>query len=154
LKLYFVQHGEALAKHVDPDRPLSEAGRSDVEQLAVFLAAQIDVSRIMHSGKTRAQQTAGIIAESLKGESCIEVFNGINPDDPVEAFAQQLDDWNEDLLVVGHLPFMDRLVAYLLTGSAAESIVSYAPGSIVCLASTAEESWRLHWMMRPELLRK
>lgn len=154
MKLYFVQHGEALAKHVDPDRSLSEAGRSDVEQLAVFLAAHIDVSRIMHSGKTRAQQTAEIISESLKYETVIEVFNGINPNDAVEAFAQQLDDWNEDLLVVGHLPFMDRLVAYLLTGSAAESIASYAPGSIVCLASTADEGWLLHWMMRPELLSK
>ena len=154
MKIYLVQHGEALAKDVDPDRSLSLAGRSDVEQLAVFLTAHIDVSRIIHSGKMRAQQTAEIITESLKSETFIEVFNGINPNDPVEAFAQQLDDWNEDMLVVGHLPFMHRLVAYLLTGSAAESIVSYVPGSIVCLVSNGDEGWRLQWMMRPELVRK
>ena len=38
MRLWIVQHGDALAKGVDPNRPLSEKGRSDVERLASHLA--------------------------------------------------------------------------------------------------------------------
>ena len=33
MRLYLVQHGEAVAKEVDPDRPLSEHGREDIVRL-------------------------------------------------------------------------------------------------------------------------
>jgi len=154
VKLFLMQHGDALAKDVDPERRLSQAGRSDVERVAAFLATRINVAHIMHSGKSRALETAEIVAELLERQTSIKVFSGINPSDPVEAFAQQVDDWNENLLVVGHLPFLAKLVAYLLTGSAHESIVSYTPGSIVCLESAGDEGWQLQWMVRPELVRE
>jgi len=37
VRLYLVQHGEAVPEEVDPTRPLSEAGKLDVERLAWFL---------------------------------------------------------------------------------------------------------------------
>ncbi len=40
MRLYLVQHGEAVTKAVDPDRPLSEQGRADVERLAIWMGAQ------------------------------------------------------------------------------------------------------------------
>lgn len=152
MKLYLVQHGDALAKDIDPDRPLSERGQSDVERVAKSLAEHIEVSRVIHSGKARARQTAEVLARFIDSKLPVEVFNSINPNDPVEAFAQLVDDWSEDLLVVGHLPFMSKLVSLLLTGSAEEAIVSYTPGSIVCLESTDGGGWQLLWVVRPELL--
>lgn len=152
MKIYLVQHGDALGKGVDPDRPLSETGRSAVERMArSSITKHIEVSRVIHSGKTRARQTAGILAQYITCEPSVEVSNGINPNDPVEAFAQLVDDWKQDLLVVGHLPFMSKLVSFLLTGSAEDGIVSYTPGSIVSLQSTEEDGWKLEWMVRPEL---
>ena len=67
--LYLVQHGEAVPDDVDPARPLSQAGKKDVERLAEFLARRkLAVSRILHSGKLRAQQTAELIAyTNLRG---------------------------------------------------------------------------------------
>ena len=150
MKLYLAQHGDALAKEINPERPLSETGQSAVERLAMSLAERIEVSRVIHSGKTRARQTAEILARYISSESAVEEFNGINPNDPVEAFAQLIDDWDDDLLVVGHLPFMSKLVSLLLTGSAEEVIVAYSPGSIASLESV-EEGWQLLWMVSPEL---
>ena len=152
MKLYLVQHGNALAKDIDPDRPLSETGRSDVELLARSLAEHIEVSSVMHSGKLRARQTAEILAQFIDTRPSVEVFNSINPNDPIEAFAQLVDDWSEDLLVVGHLPFMSKLVSLLLTGSEEQAIVSYTAGSIVCIESTGDGGWQLLWMVRPGLL--
>ena len=151
MKLYLVQHGDALAKEIDPDRPLSEMGQLAVERVASLLAERIEVSRVIHSGKTRARQTAEVFARLISNEPAVEEFNGINPNDPVEAFAQLVDDWNDDLLVVGHLPFMSKLVSLLLTGSIEETIVAYTPGSIVSLELVEEEGWQLLWMVSPEL---
>ena len=33
MKLYLVQHGDALTKESDPDRPLSDRGRADVTEM-------------------------------------------------------------------------------------------------------------------------
>lgn len=50
MRVYLVQHGDAVPKEVDPDRPLSDTGRQDIERLAKFLnAAKVRVSRIIHS---------------------------------------------------------------------------------------------------------
>ena len=64
MKLYLVQHGEAHAKNVDPERPLTERGHGDVARLAAFLSrAGVRVERVIHSGKLRAEQTAGVLAK-------------------------------------------------------------------------------------------
>lgn len=54
-RVYIVQHGDALSKEQDPDRPLSATGVADIEALAgVWREAHIGGARVMHSGKTRA----------------------------------------------------------------------------------------------------
>ena len=152
-KLYLVQHGEALAKEVDPDRPLSERGVRDVEKMALFLLRSgISVGRILHSGKRRAEQTAQLLAVAITPGVQPESVEGINPNDDVVSFGEKLGDLNEDTLIAGHLPFMARLVARLVTGSSDLEIVTYQPGSVVCLEQQETGGWKLEWMVRPELL--
>ena len=63
MRLYLVQHGDALPEQVDPERPLSAEGRRDVEAVARLLAsAGTRAVRVAHSGKLRAQQTAEVLA--------------------------------------------------------------------------------------------
>jgi phosphohistidine phosphatase len=152
MKLYLVQHGVALSKDINPDRPLDNVGHAEVGQVAAFLAGHMTVSRVVHSGKRRAQQTAEIFTSIIAGEFPIEEISGIDPNDPVEAFANQLMSWNEDILVVGHLPFMAKLVGLLVSGSADVTCVSYTPGTIVCLESTDDGHFQVQWMVRPELV--
>ena len=152
MKLYLVQHGEALPGAEDPERPLSERGRQDVQALTEILgAAGVRVARVWHSGKLRAAQTAAIIADRVCPRCRTEAIAGIKPDDSTAEFTQDVDVWEEDTLVVGHLPFMSRLVSRLVCGDPEQELVSYYPGSVVCLERSGAHSWRVLWMLRPDV---
>ena len=154
MKLYLVQHGEALAEELDPARPLSAAGEADVRNVAAFLAGrELAVARIAHSGKLRARQTAELLAEALAPRPAVAERRHLNPNDPPEDLARELAKWAEDAMLVGHLPFMGRLVALLVSGQPHNDIVAFTPGSVVCLEATGAGRWSLAWMLRPELLR-
>jgi len=154
MKLYLVQHGEAVAKEIDPDRPLSERGVRDMEKMARLLKqGEISVGRVLHSGKRRAEQTAQVLATAIMPGGQPESTKGINPNDDIVSFAKKLNDIHIDTLVASHLPFMARLVSLLITGNPEHGAVAYKPGSIVCLQLQDEGKWILEWMIRPELLR-
>jgi phosphohistidine phosphatase len=153
MKLYLMQHGEAEAEEVDPERPLSARGRQEVQAMAALLAASgVQVERVWHSGKLRAVQTAQILAGKLLPAGKAESIDGIRPNDPVEAFVADADVWELDTLVVGHLPFMSRLVAQLVLADPRREVVNYLPGSVVCLERRAADAWVLDWMVRPDVL--
>ena len=153
MKLYLVQHGEAVAEEEDPGRPLSSQGEQDVLRMAARLGdSGIRVTRIWHSGKQRAAQTAKILAKKVLSGRKTELIKGISPNDPVTEFASDADVWHEDILVVGHLPFMSRLVSLLTINDAGRELVHFTPGSIVCLEREDAHHWVIDWMLRPELL--
>jgi len=153
MRLYLVQHGAALGKDVDPQRPLSAQGEQDVRAMADFLGvAGIRVERIWHSGKRRAEQTAAALAKQVLPKGRIEATAGINPKDSVQEFALDADCWEDDTLVVGHLPYISRLVSLLIIGDPEREIVSYRPGSVVCLERSAAVEWTLQWMLQPDML--
>ncbi len=153
MKLYLVQHGEALSKDVDPERPLSDTGRIDVAAVAGHLTQQgVRVAHVLHSGKARAKQTAEILARSLAPEAAPEFMSGLSPKDPVAPVAEIVNAWSEDSLIAGHLPFMAKLVARLITGDETRVLTDYRPGSVVCLEKPANGDWIIAWMLRPDLL--
>jgi phosphohistidine phosphatase len=153
MKLYLVQHGEACAKEVNPDRPLTDKGRKDIDRLAVFLEqAGIQVDRVIHSGKRRAIETAERLANAIAPGVELEVSGLINPNDNPKAFDWQSESWNNNTLIVGHLPFMAKFVSHLLVEDENRPITAYQPGSVVCLEHDDDSNWRINWMIRPELL--
>ena len=154
MKLYLVQHGEAVPKAEDPERPLSEQGSRDVLAVAALLqAGGVRVEKVWHSGKARAEQTARLLAGAVlpRGRKP-QAIEGITPNAAVADFSVDADVWEEDTLVVGHLPFMARLVALLTTGDSEREIVSYYPGSVVCLERADAGHWVVLWMVRPDML--
>jgi len=153
MKIYLVQHGEAAAKDVDPERPLTEQGRTDVQRVARALKqAGVEVKRVIHSGKLRAQQTAEILTTEIAPMLQLETSDLINPNDDPGAFNLQTASGSMDTMVVGHLPFMAKLVSHLVTGDDNYMLVAYQPGSVVCLDLTEKDNWQINWMVRPELL--
>ncbi|MCU7843876.1 MAG: phosphohistidine phosphatase SixA [Candidatus Thiodiazotropha sp. (ex Monitilora ramsayi)] len=153
MRLYLVQHGEACAKDVDPDRPLTDQGKEDVDRLALFLKqAKVQFDRVIHSGKLRAVQTAERLADQMAPGLELESSGLLNPNDNPKALDWQSDSWDRDTLIVGHLPFMARLVSYLLIEDENKLIAAYRPGSVVCLERVSEAHWELSWMIRPDLL--
>jgi len=152
MKLYLVQHAEALPKDVDPARPLSQRGRADAQQVADLLArAGLRVARVLHSGKKRAQQTAELLAVGALPGGKPEPTSGLNPNDPTDELAARASQWDDDTMVVGHLPYMARLASCLLTGDETSCLVAFTPGTVLCLEQAERGRWCLAWMIRPEL---
>ena len=153
MKLHLLQHGDALPEQVNPDRPLSERGLEDVRRLAEFVWNHgIMVKHVYHSGKTRARETAEIVAARMASGVKIEAAAGLNPNDPIEPWAKQINNRQEDLLLVGHMPFMGRMAAYLLGCNSSSEFVAFEPGSMLCLERDESGHWAVAWMLRPELL--
>jgi len=153
MKLYLVQHGESVAKEINPDRPLSAQGEHDVKQVAGHLQqAGVFVGKIRHSGKTRARQTAEILAKALLKNGKTETIKSIAPNDPVDPLAVSIPELDTNTMIVGHLPFMAKLVSYLITGKDDHSFLTYRPGSIVCLEQDENQTWQIQWMIRPDCL--
>ena len=148
MKVYLVQHAKPKSKEEDSDRPLSNEGKNDIIKIVKFLP-QLNIKKVLHSSKLRAQQTAEILAKSLKAE----VINGdaLEPlADPV-IWAQRLDKESEDVMLVGHLPHLAKLASQLLTQNQEKPVISFKQGGIVCLEKT-DHGWEVAWMVTPELL--
>jgi len=153
MSLYLVQHGKSLPKEIDPDRPLSEEGKTTVRRTAKTAGEyHIRVSQIIHSGKTRARQTAEIISTYIKPESGIRESTCLNPNDDVRPIASMIKG-PENIMLVGHLPFMERLASYLITGNTENTAVKFQNGGIVCLDQDTEKAtWYVKWMVMPEMI--
>jgi phosphohistidine phosphatase len=151
VRLYLVQHAEAKPKEVDPERSLSEAGRAHAEQVAA-VAARLDlqVYEIWHSGKTRAAQTASAFAAALAPDQGVRAVSGLGPVDDVEPIGDELGRLSEPVMLVGHLPFMERLTGYLVTGDAERPVVDFTNSAIVCLARDGSR-WQVVWILTPEI---
>jgi phosphohistidine phosphatase len=152
MQLYVVQHGDAVPEQLDPERPLSATGRREVEAVARLLAGTgTRAVRVAHSGKLRAQQTAELLAAALGPGTVPEIMTGLNPNDPVEHMARGIADWTSDVMLVGHLPFMAKLVACLVAGDQHRPVAAFVPGTVVCLQQDEAGDWVISWMVRPEL---
>ena len=147
-KVYFMQHGLAVDKADDPERPLSEAGIEQTGKIADTLRASgIVITRVFHSGKLRAAQTADIMATAM-GLDATTMIEGLAPNDEVTLLSQKLDI--SDALYVGHLPHLERLAAYLVTGNEDAMIVKFQNSGVLCLEKTASH-YHVRWLLTPEL---
>lgn len=155
MNIYLVQHGKPVSKEENPDKPLSNQGKEDVERVASFLMkAGIKVGGIFHSGKTRAGETAEIMISTLNpGKEPVEK-NGLAPLDDVMEISDEIKQSQKDLMIVGHLPHLAKLTALLTTGSDSIPVVTFQQGGIVCLRHDDEEKvWTIAWMLVPEIVK-
>ncbi len=153
MKVYLIRHGDAVSSDVDPDRPLSEQGRADVEKIASFVKhLHIHVEHIWHSGKLRAAQTGEIMAGAVTAAKGCSSRDGLKANDDVSAVAEELGAYDTDLMIAGHLPFLDDLTALLAAGKETADIVHLSAGAIACLNRTDPGVWQIDWMITPEIL--
>jgi len=162
MKLYLVQHGLALSSAEDALRPLSKEGREAVLKIGRWAQqTKLSVDAIHHSGKLRAEQTATIMAESLLPNLGIHSMSGLGPNDDVTVMEQYLANESDNIMLVGHLPFLNRLASLLLTANAESEIIQFHNAAIVCLQCRKESEgssqspnwsrvWTLDWVMLAE----
>lgn len=153
MRLYLMQHGHAKSKEEDPDRPLTEQGRTEVEWVASFLArgAEGRRVRVLHSGKSRARETAELLAASLD-EATVEETDGLAPMDDPQVWGHRAGALDEGAVLVGHLPHLARLASLLLSGDPDRDLVAFSNGGLVCLDRRDDGGWTLRWSVIPSLL--
>ncbi len=157
MALFLVQHGKNLSKDIDPGKGLSEDGISEVKRIAnVAKVYGIQADKIYHSGKARARQTAQIFASTINFQGEIQEITGMKALDDVVEFSSMIENEIEskkNIMLVGHLPFMEKLSAYLVTGSEDKPIFKFQNGGIVCLDKDPDrQSWIIKWTLMPNIL--
>jgi len=150
MALFLVQHGLSLPKDQDPEKGLSKKGFEDTQRIAkVAKSYGIPVSKIVQSGKKRARETALIFSETLGIKELSEQVDGINPLDDVKLFSDKIDP-ESGLMIVGHLPFLEKMVSYIITGNQDLKIYKFQNSGIVCL-DQEENNWFIKWTLNPDI---
>lgn len=148
MRIYLVRHGEARPKEEDPERSLSHRGVEEVRKLADFLKRiGVRPSKVIHSGKKRALQTAQMIAEALGVEE-IEESVHLDPEADPSLIASELQ---HQVMLVGHLPHLSKLASLLLIGKSDEEVVDIASAGAICLDEEGGK-WKLIWAFRPDAI--
>lgn len=148
MKLYLVQHATPKPEEEDPEKPLSDKGRADASKIAQFIK-NVQVSKVYHSGKLRAKQTAEILSKSLNAN--VVKTDALEPMADPAIWADKLEKETEDLMLVGHLPHMNKLASLLISNNSDKKVVSFQQGGVVCLEKA--EGWSVAWMIIPDLIK-
>ena len=109
MRVYLIRHGQPVSTEMNPERPLSDRGKNDVEKIAESLyRAGVKIDEVLHSGKSRARQTAAIVASRLNPKLELQESPGLGPLDDVTRIANQIKEAEKDLLIAGHMPHLGR----------------------------------------------
>ena len=122
--------------------------------MAAYLKrAGIRIDAVYNSGKTRARQTAEILGAVLVPEKEPEVKKGLGPLDDVKLMFDEIRLLEKDIIIVGHLPHLEKLTSLLVTGGDSHSVVRFQQGGVVCITSDEEtEKWHIAWMQIPGMV--
>ena len=151
-----MRHGEAEFSQPDAERRLTSSGEARVDGVAARAAARgMQADYIYHSNLVRAAQTAAILARHLGAKDRLEMRAGLAPDAPVEPVARCLRDLGgrrngQRIVLVGHLPFLGHLAAWLLGADAAAPAVAFAPGTLVKLVPGGCRHFSLAWVLKAD----
>ncbi len=152
MRVYLARHGEAIPKEIDSECPLSEKGNKDLQKMVGFLLpCKLQVDFFFHSGKLRAKQTAELLAQGLYCPRGVEARSGLNPSDPVSPLVNEINQFEHDLALVGHLPFMEKLLSTLLVGNENADLLLFQTAVLVCLEQMDNKNWIIKWALSPDL---
>jgi phosphohistidine phosphatase len=131
MNLYLLRHGIAVDPSApdfarDAERPLTPKGRRRLRQIAEAMGAlKISFDLILSSPYVRAKQTAEIVAKALKRRKKVKFTDELTPGGNPRSVIQQLNDLRprpKSILLVGHEPYLSKLIALLTAGNTAMEI--------------------------------
>jgi len=160
MNLYILRHGIAVEQGAagyenDDERPLTGKGERKMRAIAEAIKAlEISFDSIFSSPLVRARQTAEIVAEALKCRKRLELTDTLASQESPKPLIQFLRDQGamDDILLVGHEPFLSRLIALLISGDSETSVLLKKGG--FCKLSTADlkhgKCATLEWLLTPK----
>ena len=143
--LYLLRHGKTIRDSEFCSRPLAPRGHRQMVWLAEAVKAhEFRPARVLVSPALRARQTAQAFCQRAVPDVPRELADWMLPCDPVGPWAERLRGLEEDLLMVGHNPFMEDL-ATALTGRPHR----FKTGALGAFARDALGRWSTEWFLKP-----
>lgn len=136
MRLHLLRHAEAVDNSDDDARVLSAFGRRSLEPLAAQVKAMNLMGReveLWHSPLLRAVETAQLFAPRAGLTSRLKMRPGLRPEDDPAELIPVLTGRADDLLIVGHEPFLSTLATRLLVGAPYPPRVVMEKAALLCL---------------------
>ena len=161
MNLYLLRHGIAVEPGTpgyakDADRPLTPEGERKLQLIAKAMQAlDLSYDLIFSSPYLRARQTAEVVAEVLRARKQIEFSDSLTPGGSTHKLVESLNRLKprpENVLLVGHEPYLSGLISLLVAGGEDFSVVLKKGG----LCKLAAESLKhghcsaLEWLLTPK----
>lgn len=165
MQLYFLRHGIAVDhgapgyENNDDARPLTDKGIRVTQQVAQALTSLIKPDVILSSPLPRAQQTADIVAATLKTRVVVTDhlgldFNATRLADVLKAGSDATATPHlKQVLLVGHEPGMSATIAALV-GQDLSLILKKTGLARVDVEDTQLTGGQLRWLLTPDHLRQ
>jgi phosphohistidine phosphatase len=160
VNLYLLRHGIATEPGVDgskldSERPLTAKGKDRLRKAAKAIA-KLDLSfdLILSSPFRRAKQTAEIIAKNFKLRKKLVFSDDLTPTGNPRLLIQQLNQFRpkpENVLLVGHEPYLGKLIALLAAGNTSLEI-DFKKGGLCKLEAESliyGRCAKLVWLLTP-----
>ena len=145
-----MRHGEALSPQKNPERGLTDNGKSKVELVARNLQKQgVTFSQVLHSKKKRARETAESMANIIAPDVALAVHDKITPNDDPNMIFSEINSWNEDTLIASHLPFVPNLMTLLTEKDAYMTAITFETTTVICLEKESSYKWVFKWSTAP-----
>ena len=122
-------------------------------------AAKLTVDLILSSPHVRARQTADIVADVFGLEKRLELLPALTPDGNPKELLDALNHKHgkrKRVLLVGHEPYLSRLISVLISGDT-RTAIEFKKGGLCKLSAGKLEYGRcatLEWLLTPGLMRR
>jgi phosphohistidine phosphatase len=161
MNLFILRHGIAVEPGThgyekDADRPLTPEGERKLLQIAEAMEAlDLTFDLILSSPYVRARQTAEIVTEALRVRKRLELSDNLAPGGSPKKLVELLNRLQprpENVLLVGHEPYLSGLIALLVSGAAILPVVMKKGG--LCKLTTGSlihgRCATLEWLLTPK----
>ena len=161
MNLYLLRHGLAVEPGTagfrkDFERPLTPEGKQKLRSVAKAIKAlDLYFDLILSSPYIRARQTAELVAKSLKASERLELLDALAPDGNIRKLVKLLEGLApppQEILLVGHEPYMSSLISRLVYGQPGARVVM-KKGGLCKLSVGSIEHGRcasLEWLLTPK----
>jgi phosphohistidine phosphatase len=160
MNLFVLRHGIAAEPDApgiksDAERPLVPKGEQRLRAAAAAMEKMgLSFDAIISSPYLRAKQTAEIVAKHFKLQKKLAFSDDLIPGGNPQTLIRQLNDLKpapENILLVGHEPYLSRFIALLSSGSPAATIEMKKGG--LCKLEVEELEYghcaTLAWLLTP-----
>jgi phosphohistidine phosphatase len=161
MNLFFLRHAKAYPPgpkfRPDSKRPLTRDGEAKMYEVARGIKKlDLTFELILTSPYARALRTAEILAEVFRSKKMSVTNNLVAEADPKDVIQEINENFGslENIVLVGHEPYMTGLISILLTGSPDTAIALKKAG--LCHLTVKDlrpgKCASLNWLLKPSHL--